>query len=1199
MTIEQDRANFAANFNKRIAPISGHVNTPMPVYRTPNPQVAKQVLDKLTRINDYQHPKKKAAAEPKKKKAAKKKVTVGATKPLNSEDPKVKFDAIVAAMNGNSLTNKLTRVSKGAARGALDVISRPLYAVAEGGTRIGKGINEGQEAWTLGDDALSGLWGGISGKDKTGFGSVVEQFAKPESETEGTRTHSGQIAAAILGGGANLLRKTQEIENQTKNTDQEIPGLGGFNVWGKRGLGLAGELAADPLNWVGGEAVSVARGSAKVAAKEVVEEGVAKFAREAAEEAAKAGGHKLNAGSWMLAKGVEGPRIPGALENVDTVARKTVEDTVLGIQGGAHKNSLITGNRVFLPEVAAQTQETFKQSLLRPFENKFDRIMGIVDPATGTRVGGGGMTVAQMKRAAQSDPIFKRFYDELVNLSSGNILGAQDDIIEEAARIARAEVDDAVADYGVRFAEKAKGQFYNAPALRVGNKKLVFERVGRAYEDATRTLDRNLTKGFSYGAAFPGQTAVTNMGARALGTRLFEEAQKEVRTVANTLTRAERKEMTHLLQQNIVPSDPKMEAAFHFIKDQYEQVRRAEVGMGVRNDASAIADNYNYLWMRGNPEKIRKFKALRKEEVALNNHLNSGINEARAMGIRPEEDAFKNLQYRHAKAQRDMTRAYFVNDILDHYGFHSRRLTKAEAKARNLVEVKSGQAEDAFNIPISKTHQRAGGHAYKVKDAEKAWYLPSEMHSVLDSFHDMSSLGRKSDESARLLRVFDWLTNKFKYSVTVPYPGFHVRNMVGDVYMGFLDGVTLRDHKAIWKLAEERLPEAFGKTGQAAKFSKIRIAGREFSFDELWRLYQDNAAFGNYMSADLQEAIGSGGGNFIGKAASKANRGLREGAELREDMGRFVHFYSAFKQEFNGKNLDSALKASTWRVNKYKFDYGALMPFEKNVAKRVMPFYTYTRKAMPTLLESLFLSPKWLSRVNRVQQYSENSDAYNPLRIPEWAREVGYAKIGGSSENPLIMTGDVLPTGSLQMLNETTAQGLAQQMMGQVNPWFKPLPELATGHSTFNAAPIAQKPGNIPFTDTQIPKTADYLLNALIPPYRSASGTDAKLGDPGFSPTEFLMGDRMGLGLSVKKLTDKIQVSSMNSQFYKINKEAIGELTPKLDKFGFTPYLSNRKDGASFRVKDKGTDDIVFDGTLEDLLVWSQQLANGEIGRQP
>ena len=72
----------------------------------------------------------------------------------------------------------------------------------------------------------------------------------------------------------------------------------------------------------------------------------------------------------------------------------------------------------------------------------------------------------------------------------------------------------------------------------------------------------------------------------------------------------------------------------------------------------------------------------------------------------------------------------------------------------------------------------------------------------------------------------------------------------------------------------------------------------------------------------------------------------------------------------------AASSAKTWL-----FDYGDLTPFEQAGMKRIMPFYTYTRKVLPRVFEAMVRDPR-ASRSSRRARTSLESSGPDLSGIP-------------------------------------------------------------------------------------------------------------------------------------------------------------------------------------------------------------------------
>jgi hypothetical protein len=153
---------------------------------------------------------------------------------------------------------------------------------------------------------------------------------------------------------------------------------------------------------------------------------------------------------------------------------------------------------------------------------------------------------------------------------------------------------------------------------------------------------------------------------------------------------------------------------------------------------------------------------------------------------------------------------------------------------------------------------------------------------------------------------------------------------------------------------------------------------------------------------------------------------------------------------------NEARNAALMRVNGFKFDYNALMPWEQNLKAAAFPFYTYMRKAAPLLLEQMLINPYYFGLVNRFMTYNDGSgaDDFNAMNMPSWIRNLGFGEVNHGEGQPWELTADVLPLGSLEILTGShNVQDLFGNILQNLNPLAKAPIELWAGHDTYTGQP--------------------------------------------------------------------------------------------------------------------------------------------------
>jgi hypothetical protein len=422
----------------------------------------------------------------------------------------------------------------------------------------------------------------------------------------------------------------------------------------------------------------------------------------------------------------------------------------------------------------------------------------------------------------------------------------------------------------------------------------------------------------------------------------------------------------------------------------------------------------------------------------------------------------------------------------------------------------------------------------------------------------------------QILRNLDKITGMYKTSVTVPFPGFHIRNMIGDFFMGLLDGVKTKTYEeVIRKAAASKVPGAYTP--------KFRItAGWDMDYQQLVADYEEHALGGFYNSAELPSA---GVGGKVTHVPRAIGTGFREMSGKREDLGRITHYLHALRDETaqrvkRGQKLTDEVKAAAtdaavYRVNHYKFDYNALTATERKM-KLAFPFYTYTRKAVPTLMESLALSPKWMGVAGR--PFLDDGTAageFNSLYMPEWMKDAGFSLLTDEAE-PFALTADVLPFGAANSLDFQNAEDLFGSVLAQANPIPTSFVEQAANKTFFSGA--------------NPPPLPQYLMDKLSLPVQARKLAENEYDEPLW---EQLLKSRLGAGMPARRVTQEQQDFRYRQLEDEIIQDPFSEYNRSQDKFSV--YRSSRLNGVDYQVKNRKTGRVVYKSRdLQAVLNWAQ-----------
>lgn len=276
---------------------------------------------------------------------------------------------------------------------------------------------------------------------------------------------------------------------------------------------------------------------------------------------------------------------------------------------------------------------------------------------------------------------------------------------------------------------------------------------------------------------------------------------------------------------------------------------------------------------------------------------------------------------------------------------------------------------------------------------------------------------------------YDAMTSLFKRAVTGLFPSFHVRNFVSGMIQNYeVLGVGALNPKNI--AAGQKIAYLLAK-GEKIPAGKILIAGKPTEFSTVMKPFAERFSGDTFYNADFELALKSGAqlkslaGTFSKERVAETVKTLGLGQEaipfkVGRAIGQFIEhqqkataYITALEQ---GKSIDDALALA----EKAGFDYRALTRFESQIMRRLIPFYSFTRKNIELQLATLGENPQ---RINQILKFFSN----NPLEV-----------IGVNSGGPLTEEEKKdLPAfirESIGIKLEDTPEGLKQYISGFGTP---------------------------------------------------------------------------------------------------------------------------------------------------------------------
>lgn len=1054
----------------------------------------------------------------------------------------------------------------------LDVLSRPAYGLAEGLQSLGeqethRGYSAGDIGFSLGN-FFSGVGRGLSGEDKTGFGQVYEAVKENE--------------ASDIGGGLRAFEEAHPLLEQRT----------------AQALGFGGELFLDPLNRFTPTRSRVITETGENATAEVLRRTILESTDDVVRDL-----QSNVPNNW-----INNPQ--ALIDRVNTSVANSFDNSLLEVSHGGRRQSRLNP-RGFAETASLRAAAELRNTLSEPLTalvNKFRTpFQGSVRNS---------FTWRKLENAIRNNPQFEEFYlrftKELEQKGMIPVGSTPQQVFNLVQRpgIQRSSLwnrvlDDVLSKFDGEvetFRDRLVGDFnnisYPTVGIRAFGREIPINFLGRAYKYAGSKLDGHGPFGsdmfdrLSIGKTLPDRVSLFSTRARSgniTGIPSLEDFSKLLREEGRNFTEQQMKDLAKYLDEGVYNvADPAMNDALKFIRQQQDEIFNREVFYGVR-DASEKADDYNFIFNKGGSAEARgEFKNARKrsfQDKSKRGAGQHGLAEARARGLKPTEHAFENLFRRFEKSQRDITRQLFLRDLIDNYSSMTKRMSKDMAEKMKLVEVSPARLPEAVRLAAEK--------------AGKAVYLPKHMYTgqlgvkggakgFFETFADM--LSWSPQDGGRFTRNFSKVINMIKYLQTVPNPGFHMRNMMGDIAMGLMDDINPTDYARVIK------KYGLKKAGKASSFKVI--PGLELTWDEMVELFRQNADAGFFQN-DIGVYHSQTAGSIPRDISRRMTNRLRKWSDIREEMGRFAHFATAYEQEARAlakkgvKDIDRiktlAEDAALWRVNSYRFDYGALTPFEQKLKTLAFPFYTYQRKAIPLLLEQMYSNPQFLTMANRFMQYNDGSgaDAFNSLNIPQYIRDMGFGLLTNETE-PVYIGADALNLGSLNLLASTSPQDFARTALSNLNPIAAAPIEMGTNTDLYFNRPLNQS-------------WSEYLINNLpmLGDIQSENpfGLDIP-GIPGRVSSEGPLTSRLfGLGLPYRRISEQQQEQQHEANVDEAIDSPMKQFNYSQDMYQIVEDVENGQ--MVFTLRNKQNGDVIARAPTPQALIQLAQNQPGSSYQEP
>jgi len=233
------------------------------------------------------------------------------------------------------------------------------------------------------------------------------------------------------------------------------------------------------------------------------------------------------------------------------------------------------------------------------------------------------------------------------------------------------------------------------------------------------------------------------------------------------------------------------------------------------------------------------------------------------------------------------------------------------------------------------------------------------------------------------------IQNMWKSGVTIWRPGHHVRNLVGDMALNYLAGVknprvytdALRVMAAKGSYKDVDIIEALRSGGHVEPVSggtsimrgRIGKEDVDVTADMLYAAASNEGLYPTYHGLENLDEAGEAAlsgrrpdtvmdvvQDKMQLTGGRAKAAVGTVSEYRDHTVRTAHFIDLVNKGLKSgqfKDLDQLFAHAGQQVRKWHPDGTHLSTFESKYLRRIMPFYSWTRGAIPLVIESALLHP--------------------------------------------------------------------------------------------------------------------------------------------------------------------------------------------------------------------------------------------------
>lgn len=941
-----------------------------------------------------------------------------------------------------------------------DVMSRPMYAVGEAARQGMEDVAQGKSVGGSLKDITSGAWQGLEGKQKTDWTRILNEA--------GQLHHLGKQ-------GENISQALKEV-NSGKPVKSDINGIAAALG------GLAGDIAFDPMTYTGVGAVTKIKdiGRSAESLQKVLK------VRDTLAAAGKTGpelekipklflGGDLQEGKWLRNKA-----LPTSAQRASVLRQAS---DVAKAYGHISYNKMFAANRI------AAEKELAKQGI-KKYNSVGDMRKFLKGDATAKDLADWNNHI---------DTSIEKRAGELSGERMAHVKAKTAELLDIAthSNLARTDVakqlDRRVA---LRFAGKDLAHVKLPEGLVRGVQAAAMSDKVKGIREPVVALHSLADRTFRTGSHIE---PLVNAMRMAHHSSILEKINNHVRethsvwgqTDAATRSRVVDAVTNGLHNVNDIKGGKSWITGKNvddLVGHTNDQLAHLESLIGSHPGAIATVAEVNKTLPKALriPAEIPTNKAGWLAEAwkrhFLDPHANAGVQR-----IGKDPATFLHMMHKAAftaAADKELDR-----QIIHRFGHQLLGANKALGKRGADPAVKILKDQHGYRAPMMRD---SSGSMKIIKGYENHVFHP-DVAKGIEALKTMTAINAKSHDltTNELYRLFNNATQMFKTVVTKFNPGFHERNLIGEIANGAADGVVNpRWYKQSLQVLLHHGTQAldsgedFGKRGarihnalipDAYKQARIKaLEGKDIvihkrfndmpggaTADAIWHAYVANGLKTGWIASEFGKSTEAG---MLRKALLKTNDKAQHVTENIEDYARLAHFISRIERS-PLRSFEHAAEDAAQYVRKYHFDYNDFTHAERNIVSRAIPFYKWTRKNIPLQMALAVQKPgylltqmKALNAISQSNGYRINNKSPVPDAgdiMPTWLKDTLAVPVGQGQSGTRYLDAPLPTRDAFKFFGEGPKDTL-NSILYMTNPAAKIPYELSTG-SQVGGIPINNK----------------------------------------------------------------------------------------------------------------------------------------------